>query len=276
MKPPLDTVPLIKLVDDKLIELLRSLSPGDWQRQTIAKQWVVKDVVTHLLDTSLRSISMHRDKWMPPPDQAINSYEDLVAFLNRLNADWVKATRRLSPQILIDWIEYANREAYLVFENLDPFAPAMFPVSWAGEELSQNWFDLAREYTERWHHQQQIREAIGDKQLLTKQFYHPLLSTFMYAWPFALKDANAAADTTIKATITGEGGGNWYADNKTGEWKLAKNSNASIAAETIIEGDIAWSVFSKSRRKADIEGKYEIIGDERLGNYLLEMISVMA
>ena len=31
----------------------------------------------------------------------------------------------------------------------------------AGEAVSANWFDVAREFTERWHHQQQIRLAIG-------------------------------------------------------------------------------------------------------------------
>jgi hypothetical protein len=44
-------------------------------------------------------------------------------------------------------------------KSLDPLAPAAFAVSWAGEETSSNWFDTARELTERWHHQQQIRLA---------------------------------------------------------------------------------------------------------------------
>ena len=38
---------------------------------------------------------------------------------------------------------------------------AIFSVAWAGESESENWFDVARDYTERWHHQQQIRDAVG-------------------------------------------------------------------------------------------------------------------
>ena len=40
------------------------------------------------------------------------------------------------------------------YESFDPFAPAVFAVSWAGEAISLNWFDTARELTERWHQQQ--------------------------------------------------------------------------------------------------------------------------
>jgi len=40
----------------------------------------------------------------------------------------------------------------------DPYATAPYGVSWAGEEKSANWFDTAREFTERCS-QQQIRLA---------------------------------------------------------------------------------------------------------------------
>jgi hypothetical protein len=36
-----------------------------------------------------------------------------------------------------------------------------FSVARAGEEASLNWFNIAREYSERSLHQQQIREAVG-------------------------------------------------------------------------------------------------------------------
>ena len=47
----------------------------------------------------------------------------------------------------------ASKESAEYHQALDPFGAAMFPVSWAGEEESTNWFDTAREFTERWHHQ---------------------------------------------------------------------------------------------------------------------------
>src|SRR5436305_1150067 len=74
-----------------------------------------------------------------------------LPFLNRLNAEWTAAARRLSPPVLIHLLEWARRECVAFFRTLDPDGPAAFPVAWAGEEESKNFFDLAREYTERWH-----------------------------------------------------------------------------------------------------------------------------
>jgi hypothetical protein len=64
-------------------------------------------------------------------------------------------------------------------ESLDPFAPATFAVSWAREESSLNWFDAARELTERWHHQQQIQMATNRPGIMTPEPYHPVLDCFV-------------------------------------------------------------------------------------------------
>src|SRR5580704_14576033 len=52
---------LLRKVDDKLIELLRSLGPAEWDLQTVAPLWRVRDVAAHLLDTALRKLSLVRD-----------------------------------------------------------------------------------------------------------------------------------------------------------------------------------------------------------------------
>jgi hypothetical protein len=77
--------------------------------------------------------------------------------VNRLNREGVTVYRRLSPPVLIDMMKMACEESAHFHESLDPFAPAACAVSWAEEAASLNWFDTARELTERWHRQQQIR-----------------------------------------------------------------------------------------------------------------------
>ena len=81
--------------------MLRSLAPEDWQRPTLARKWTVQDVAAYLLDGNLRTLLMLRDGHFGdvPED---SSYDGIVACLNRLNADWVRAARRLSPAVLID------------------------------------------------------------------------------------------------------------------------------------------------------------------------------
>jgi hypothetical protein len=94
---PLITAHLFPTLDARLIDLLRSLTPEDWERQTIAPRWKVKDVAAHLLDTQLRKLSFGRDGYIPSPPPAIASDRDLVSFIDRLNAEGVTVYRRLSP-----------------------------------------------------------------------------------------------------------------------------------------------------------------------------------
>ena len=61
--PPIATAHLFPKIEGLLIELLRSLEPNDWERQTVAPAWRVKDVAAHLLDTQLRKLSLARDAY---------------------------------------------------------------------------------------------------------------------------------------------------------------------------------------------------------------------
>src|SRR5690349_7527168 len=96
---PLYTADLFPPLYEELHGLLHGLAPEDWQRPTIAGAWQVRDVVAHLLDGDLRKLSAYRDGHVPPPPEPIHGYEDLVHFLNGLNAEWVGAARRLSPRL---------------------------------------------------------------------------------------------------------------------------------------------------------------------------------
>ena len=146
---------LIREVDAKLLELLASLRPEEWDLQTVAPEWKVRDVA-----------GTHSD-------------EDLVTLVNRLNREGVAFYGKLSPAILISLMAVACGELAEFHEALNPFALAAFAVSWAAEDKSLNWFDTARELTERWHHQQQIRLATGRPGIMTRALYRPVLDCFM-------------------------------------------------------------------------------------------------
>src|SRR5690349_5038866 len=121
MQIPIQTLPLFPILDQKLIELLRSLSPEEWQAPTRAKQWTVKDIVAHLLDGSMRTLSISRDQYFGDKPGAINSYRDLVNYLNRLNADWVNASKRLSPHVLIQLLEITGKQYHDHLSSLEPY-----------------------------------------------------------------------------------------------------------------------------------------------------------
>jgi hypothetical protein len=58
---PIDTRALFRPVSGSLVTLLRGLPQERWDCPTVAGAWVVRDVVAHLLDSTLRRLSFHRD-----------------------------------------------------------------------------------------------------------------------------------------------------------------------------------------------------------------------
>ena len=271
----IDTIHLFRPLDKKLIALLRSLTPEEWEKPTVASQWNVKDVAAHLLDGNIRTISSHRDHHHGINADAIHSFEDLVAFLNRINADWVTAMKRVSPAQLTDWLEITGDQysALMMAANLQ--APAPFSVAWAGDEESPNWFHIAREYTEKWHHQQQVRDAVGKPGILNDEMYYPVLDTFMMALPHTYRNAIAPHGTVVQVSISGEGGGHWFITHH-GKWQLTKTNTAPVTAHTTIDGAAAWKLFTKSWRRKDVERYIILEGDRPLAETALNMIAVMA
>lgn len=271
MSVPIETLHLFPLLDEKLIDLLRSLSPQDWNKPTLATQWTVKDIAAHLLDGNLRTISMIGHNHYGEKPNAINSYQDLVTFLNQLNDDWVKAMQRVSPVMITDLLEITGAEYYETLASLDPFDKAPFAVAWAGEEESQNWFHIAREYTEKWHHQKQIREAVRRPGIMEPEFYSPLIRTFMYALPHTYRNIEATAGSSVKVTI---GDHVWTLVRGQSEWAFGQSDTTDAAID--ISPDVAWKLFTRGITKDDAVHTIRFEGNETLGRPILDMVAVMA
>lgn len=273
--PPILTAHLFPSLDARLIDLLRSLSSDEWERQTIAPKWKVKDVAAHLLDTQLRRLSLARDRYFSPPP-VINNDRDFVEFINRLNAEGVTVYRRLSPAVLIDLMEQSSRQAATYYASLDPHAPAAFSVSWAGESSSLNWFDVARDLTERWHHQQQIRLAVDRDRdaIMTRELYRPVLDTFMRALPHHYRLISASPGTIVTIHVDGHCGGDWHLryDEK---WLLTTSASGPIAATVNIPQEIAWRILTKGIPREEALRQVTVSGDEALASHVLSMLSIV-
>ena len=272
---PILCAPLIRRVDEELLELLRSLAPGDWDIQTIAPAWKVRDVAAHLLDTALRKLSMARDSAYVERVE-IRSSQDLVALVNRLNREGVTVYRRLSPPVLIDLMQMACEQSAAYHESLDPFAPALFGVSWAGEEKSLNWFDTARELTERWHHQQQIRLATNRPGIIVPDLYHPVLDCFVRGLPFLYRDVDAPAGTVVALEIAGECGGTWLLGRGRTGWSLVDDGTGGVVSRVTIPQEIAWRVFTRGIDRESARAQVQLAGDADLGEKVLNLTAVVA
>lgn len=259
---------------DSLVRLLSDLSADDWNRPTACARWSVKDIASHLLGGEVGILSRHRDGYAYSGNPFI-SWEELVALINSLNDTWVKATSRMSPRFLCELMKFTGEQVCDYFKSLDPYEIGG-PVDWAGPEPAPVWLDLAREYTERWHHQQQIRDAVGKPGLKERKFFAPVLDAFVRALPRTYAQVDAKDGTLIALTITGDSGGKWFLLRARDHWNLYIEATQAADAELMIDQDLAWRLFTKGVRKDDALAGVTLIGDERLAMKALDMVSVIA
>jgi len=275
MKPP---APIIVLelfpeVRAELLALLSGLTAEEWARPTVCAGWSVKDIALHLLSGDIGVLSRRRDAYTPP-GKPIESWADLVALINRLNEAWTAATRRLSPRVLCDLLAWAGPQVEEYFASLDPHAIGV-PVDWAGVEPAPNWLDLVREYTERWHHQQQIRDAVGRPGLKQRRFFAPVLAAFVHALPRTYRDVPAADGTTVQITIAGEAGGEWFLVREGSAWNLYVEGAPLPAACVTLDAEDAWRLFTKGLRPEEARARAVLAGDSHLAGKMLETIAIL-
>jgi uncharacterized protein (TIGR03083 family) len=258
------------------VTLLRGLPAGHWDLPTIAGQWLVRDVVAHLLDSTLRRLAWHRDGMTPPaPPRAITSERDFVGFINELNAQWVASAKRLSPRVLTDLYERASGDAADWFETLPLDAPALFPVSWAGEDASAGWFDVGREFTELWHHQAQIRLAVGAAGPDDPRFLAAVLDVAVRGLPHAFRDVPADAGDAVVLDIEGASGGCWTLSREATRWTLSRGEADAPVARVRLSDEAAWQLLFNALSAEAAADAVHVEGRAALGRAFLRARSVI-
>jgi GT2 family glycosyltransferase len=150
------------------------------------------------------------------------------------------------------------------------------PVSWAGPQDAPVWLDIAREYTERWLHQQQIRDAVNRSGLKERRFFHPVLDTFMWAVPHTYRDVAVTETTVIKLAVTGEAGDMWYVVGEASRWSLYKSVELQPASTVTIDQETCWRLFTKGIDRERARASVRIEGDVKLGEKVLETVAIIA
>jgi hypothetical protein len=180
------------------------------------------------------------------------------------------------PPLLIDFLATTDEQLYHYFKGLPPFEPSQTAVTWAGDAQSPIWFDIAREYTEKWLHQQHIREAVGRPLLVQHKWLFPVLDTFLRALPHTYRLVAAPEGTTITFQITGEAGGDWSLLRQDGRWRLFAEAAPAPVATARLDQDLAWRLFTKGVSPAAAGAQIQTEGDATLALGILQMVSIMA
>ena len=229
-----------------------------------------------ILDGSLRRVSFHRDGHTPPvAEPRARSEREFVAFINGLNGQWVEAARRLSPRVMTEMYELASGALADFVEALPADAPALFPVSWAGEASSEGWFDIGREFTELWHHQAQVRDAVGAPPLGDPRWLHAVLLIALRGLPHAYRDAPAAPGQAVTIEVTGAAGGVWTLRRDESRFRLWAGQETGESARVAMSDDTAWRVLFNALPPGRAETLVTQSGDPALSAPLLRARSVI-
>ena len=280
------TLPAINVVDlfpeerASLLSVLDSLSSQEWELPTVCTGWSVKDIALHILGSEVGIISRFRDGFFSPhfaDGLDITNWDGLLTAIKRQNEYWTHATRRVSPELLRQLLRFTGDESKEVYRTMDPLALGG-PVDWAGSGPAPLWMHMCREYTERWVHQQHIRDAVGKPGFNDRRSFYPVLDAFARAIPHVLRNTSAVNGAIVRLTVTGEAGGEWMARFESGSgWSLiAQHEDHPAMASVEIDQDLAWRLFTREVSPEEVFTKVQITGDHELAQLVLHMVSIIA
>jgi uncharacterized protein (TIGR03083 family) len=261
-----------------LLTVLEELTPNEWELSTICDGWPVYDIALHLLGDDIGLLSRRRDGYDRTAlftQHDLAQWDHLVAYINQQNALWVQALRRTSPQLVCQLLQVTGEELARYLDQVDLMLMGE-SVAWAGSGPAPVWLDIAREYTERWVHQQQIRDAVGRPGLQETRYLAPILATFVYALPQTLKETVVPEGTAIQLVITGDAGNIWTTVFQNGNWNLATGATTAPTTQVIISADRAWRLFTNGLTRAQASEASYIVGDLPLGEKVLETVAIIA
>ncbi len=268
---PLDARDLMRRERQELVSLLSSLSEDGWRARAIGS-WDVHAVTLHLFRNDFGRL---REGWgsLREGSGLDIDYSALTEIIERGNDEWVQASRQIPPILMPDLLLVSGRWLDESLADVDMEAPGV-PVAWTGSGLSPVWLDVAREYTERWVHHQQIRDAVGSEGLKAKEWMHPVLETFMLALPRAYDSVQAPHGTTVRIVVSGPSGGTWYLRRDKARWHLVDTS-VSTSAQVRLPEDLAWRLYVRMVSPEDAMSKIEQSGSPELTEPACRAVALM-
>ena len=137
----IDTRRIFGEVTEKLLHLLNSLTDEQWNNSTCYPDWKVKDIVAHLLQTGISRLSIQRDTNFRGMEQRSISFSDLSEMIDQMNSKWSEVFSIVSPRVLSDLVTTIEQQLAEFIQTRNLETEACFPVAWAGQDVSENWFE---------------------------------------------------------------------------------------------------------------------------------------
>ncbi len=275
--PPIDVRPLFAVDRRRLLELLAGLDGADWRRPTACPGWSVHDVAAHIAHDHIRRLSGTRDRH---ESAGFLPGEDLAAFIDRVNQEFVENARAWSPAILIDLVAHLGPQLDDVWAGLDLEGPAAIDVAWADPgTVAPVWLDVAREFSEFWIHQQQVRDAVGASGTFDTpgdEVTGAVVDTLIRGLPLTLATDPAGTGKRVGVQVTGVGARSWVATRRPDRWHLTPaNDVGDCDAAVQLSADTLWRVASRGISPDVAAGRAVLTGDGDLARAALNLLSII-
>jgi hypothetical protein len=176
---------------------------------------------------------------------------------------WVELHADDSPASLVDALAAAGARLARRFAAADLGAVADLGVSWAGADPAPAWLDIAREFTERWTHRQQIRHAVGRGTDPEPRALAVVLDTFMRALPHTLRRTPAPTGAQVRVTAVAD------------RWSPAEAPTGRPTAAVLLDTETLWRLCTRGIDPADALSRAQVRGDRRLAQAACQIVSVI-
>jgi hypothetical protein len=230
----------------------------------------VKGIALHLLADDLSILSRQRDA--EPPGVSIEpgaSFDELFVALDRFNEQWVSAASFLSPLVVTELLRLSGEWTELFYGTVDGDRAGEV-VAWIGPDPQPYWMLAAREYWERWIHQQQIRRAVDRPGLHDAGFVLPAVAVAMRGFPQGLAAFPAPAGTTVTLALTdadvdADADAAWTVGCDGERWTLYDGTPDAPTVTLPVDLETAAAVFSRALSNAELTNGLQPEGDPDLG-----------
>ena len=270
--PPRDYAGLFAVERDRLTELLAGLQAADWERPSPCPGWTVLGLCCHLVGDDLGLLARNRDGFLGTPAPA-GSEAEFEAWLDELQAEWVRAARRLSPRLVTDLLRWAGPQISAMFADEDVRARTA-SVSWAGPDLVSAWLGQARELSEYWIHRQQILQALGRPSDLRADLAGPVLDALRWAYPYRLARAPAQPGDTASISVTGPLARTWHLVAAEIGWQFGDQPGPRLAGSLAMNAEQAWRLLTNNMPAAG-QAALTVSGDDAVTAILVRTRAII-
>jgi uncharacterized protein (TIGR03084 family) len=183
----------------ELYEVLSMLAEPDWDRDTPAAGWTVRDQVTHLayFDEAATTSATDPDRFRAESRELVsggNDFPDRIAARHRV----------LSGAEVFGWLQRTRREYLDTFAALDPGTQ----LPWYGPPMSAASSVTAR-LMETWAHGQDVVDALGLTRRPTARLRHVAhLGVRTLGWSFRVRGL-PEPDAPVRVELAGPDGEPW-------------------------------------------------------------------